>query len=150
MSEFVEESDGVVILHQPGIGRSRLGQIADEYCFRHLFATDSVKNLSHFRMSVFARSRMHIQIKSANHLSTVDYVPGFNGRVPRRHVMLLPEADVEEGRRRIEHALLYLVVRQIWPYRLRIERITCPTQLLLVIAVLVIVNFRRLRIGLLL
>ncbi len=41
---------------------------------------------------------MHVKIEPTDGFSVVNHIPGFDGRMPRRHVHLLLERDVKERR----------------------------------------------------
>src|SRR5579864_6409702 len=97
MSELVKESDHIAILHQAGIARSRLGKIAHQDGFRHLLATNAIKHRRHFRMAIFSRPRMHVEIKPSDSLSAVEHFPGFNTWVPRGNVFFALEFHMEQS-----------------------------------------------------
>jgi hypothetical protein len=83
--------------YKPGIGCGGLRKVTNQGRFRQLLASDPIQHLHHLVMTVLARPRMHVQIKSADRSAIVDYIPGLNGRRPGRNTTFLAEGDVKQG-----------------------------------------------------
>ena len=100
-------------------------------------------------MAEFPRARVHVEIKTSNHLPAVDDFPGFNRRIPRRHVHFLLERDMKELRGRVHDAFFHARIRQVGPHRLRIEVVFRSPKLLANKAGFVLPDFLCVGIGLL-
>ncbi len=113
VTEFVEESLHVAIIHEAGISRSGRWEVADEDRFRKLLAANAVEDRGHFCMAELARAGMHVEIETSDRLSAVDDEPGFNGRIPGGDILFLLKADVEQIGRGVENALLHFREREV-------------------------------------
>ena len=127
VTEFMEESFDVAVIHEAGIGGGGHGEVADEDSFGQLFAADAVEHRRHFGVAVFAGARMHVEIEAADGLAAVDDDPGFDGGIPRGNILFLLEADVEEVRGGVEDSLLHLHEREVRADGLRVEVILAAT-----------------------
>ena len=123
VAEFVKESFHVAVIHQARIASRGHRKIADQNGFRQLLATDTVKNGSHFRVAELSRTRVHVEIETPDGLSAVNHNPGLDRRIPRRHILLLLEADVKKIGSCVQNSLLHLHEGKIRAHRLGIELI---------------------------
>src|SRR4030095_3645422 len=92
-------------------------------------------------MGELSRMGMHIQVKTPDHLSVVEHVPGFYCRVPSRRVCFFLKNHMEKLCSGIQNSFLHLRVWQVGTNGLRIETILRAPQLLLVVARFVIEDF---------
>ena len=118
MAKLMEKRRDVANLHETGISGRGRGKIADQCSLRELFTMHAVEKRKLRGVTVLARPRMHVQIKAPDRLAVIEDVPGFNGCLPRRRVLLLAEGHVKEFGRRVEDALLDLLIGEVGPDRL--------------------------------
>src|SRR5262249_8396489 len=121
VTELMEKSNNVRVLHQSRVTSSRLGKVTDQDCFRKLLAANTVEHRRHFRMAVLARTRVHVEIETTQDFSLIEHIPGFYLRIPRGNILLLAEREVKQGRSSIQDSLPHFVKRQIWTDLLRIK-----------------------------
>ena len=121
VTEFVEESLHVAVIHEAGIVGGGSGEVADEDGFGQLLAANAVEHRSHFGVAVLAGARVHVEIETADGLAAVDDDPGFDRGIPGGNVLFLLEADVEEISGGVENSLLHLHEGKIGANGLRVE-----------------------------